>query len=281
MKNKNQRPVCVLVDNGSLKPEPTLHLRGLASDLEDELSVPVHPVSLLHSSKVDSSLLGGSAAELLEPVLHKLLGEGNRQIVVLPQFFGPSRALTEYVPARIVQLKEGYPDACILQAGCLFSKKDDSGLLLAGVLRDRILEVSKQNDLKLPRVLMVDHGTPRIEVNHVRCSIVGHLRELMSHTISSVEDCSMERPGGSEYDFNEPLLESLLGKSVPGEPTVVALLFFSGGRHAGKGGDIEGMCKSSGCRVWMTRPIGQHPDIVKILARRFHEVLPPGVSSAS
>ena len=57
MKNKNQRPVCVLVDNGSLKPEPTLHLRGLASDLEDELSVPVHPVSLLHSSKVDSSLL--------------------------------------------------------------------------------------------------------------------------------------------------------------------------------------------------------------------------------
>ena len=48
---------------------------------------------------------------------------------------------------------------------------------------------------------------------------------------------SMERRSGAEYDFNEPLLESVLERPEL-DSVIVSLLFFSEGRHAGPDGDI-------------------------------------------
>ena len=50
-----------LVDNGSLAPEATLQLRGIASALSMEMGHPVEAVSLLHSHKVDASALDGAS----------------------------------------------------------------------------------------------------------------------------------------------------------------------------------------------------------------------------
>ncbi|HRE81125.1 MAG TPA: cobalamin biosynthesis protein CbiX, partial [Opitutaceae bacterium] len=94
-------PICFLFDNGSLRSEATLELRKIAAALSSRLERPVLPVSLLHSSGVDPSLLGGQAAELLEPALRVHVAEGRNKAVLLPFFFGPSAALTRYLPERL------------------------------------------------------------------------------------------------------------------------------------------------------------------------------------
>ena len=52
----------------------------------------------------------------------------------------------------------------------------------------------------------------------------------------AVEASSMERREGTEYDFNEPLLENLLGSEGFEKDVVLSMLFISPGRHAGPGG---------------------------------------------
>ena len=87
-----------MFDNGSLRPEATLGLRAVASALAERIGTTVHPVSLLHSSGIDPAALAGRPAELLEPALDRFLAEGGREGVLVPLFFGPSAALTDYVP---------------------------------------------------------------------------------------------------------------------------------------------------------------------------------------
>ena len=85
----------------------------------------------------------------------------------------------------------------------------------------------------------------------------------------------MERQEGREFDFNEPLLEDLLQEPEFGDGVIVAPMFFSKGRHAGPGGDIDGICTASPSHpLFLADPIGLHPNLVKLLVQRFHEALP-------
>ena len=102
-------PLTFLVDNGSLEPAATLALRELAARLSRRLDQPVEPVSLLHSSGIAADLLGGRPAEILLPALERRLREGQNEFTLLPLFFGPSRALTEYLPENLARLKAKYP----------------------------------------------------------------------------------------------------------------------------------------------------------------------------
>ncbi|HEY0943642.1 MAG TPA: cobalamin biosynthesis protein CbiX, partial [Opitutaceae bacterium] len=95
------RPLCFLFDNGSLRAASTLSLRGVAAALSTRIDAPVRAVSLLHSSAIDPAELDGEPAELLEPALDAYFASGGRSAVLLPLFFGPSAALTDYVPARV------------------------------------------------------------------------------------------------------------------------------------------------------------------------------------
>jgi sirohydrochlorin ferrochelatase len=115
-----ERPHCFLFDNGSLRPSSTLSLRRTAKALQAQINVPVHAVSLLHSTGVPASELEGEPAELLEPALVKWLTENPAgQAVVLPFFFGPSAALTEYVPERLDAVRAKFPQSKIRLAHCL------------------------------------------------------------------------------------------------------------------------------------------------------------------
>ena len=48
----------ILMDNGSLRPDATLGLRQIAQWATELSGLEVKPVSLLHSSKIDSEKLG-------------------------------------------------------------------------------------------------------------------------------------------------------------------------------------------------------------------------------
>jgi len=269
------KAVCILYDNGSLRPAPTLHLRALAELLERELGLPVAATSLLHSDGLDANLLNGQPAVLLEPTIRGMLESGMREFIILPQFFGPSRAITDFVPDMLADLKGIYPDAYFFPANCLFDSADNSALLLAEILRDRVMEVVGSH-ISLPaKVVMVDHGTPVVEVNMVRRAVAKQLGKCLSKPSFVVQECSMERREGREFDFNEPLLEDLLQEPELGDSVIVSPLFFSKGRHAGPGGDIDTICTTSAAQpLFLANPIGLHPNLVKLLVQRFHEALP-------
>jgi sirohydrochlorin ferrochelatase len=89
----------------------------------------------------------------------------------------------------------------------------------------------------------------------------------------------MERREGSQYDFNEPLLETLLTTEGWRESqVVVGMLFLSPGRHAGPGGDIDSICKTAerqfpGLKTCMTQLVGIHPKIIELLQQRMESSL--------
>jgi len=89
-----------------------------------------------------------------------------------------------------------------------------------------------------------------------------------------VAPCSMERREGTEYDFNEPLLERLLEISPWNSgDVIVAMQFLQPGRHAGPAGDVATICRvaeaaSPGLRTHMTALVGESPMLIEILADR-------------
>ena len=92
----------------------------------------------------------------------------------------------------------------------------------------------------MPQVALVDHGTPSARVNEVRCRLERELRSLLGDRAAVVTAASMERRPAPQYDFNEPLLESLLGTPpFDSGDVIIAMAFLSPGRHAGVGGDID------------------------------------------
>ena len=134
-----------------------------------------------------------------------------------------------------------------------------------------------------PFIAFVDHGTPVTEVNQVRERVGERVRKLLGEEVAGLRTCSMERRPGPEYAFNEPLLETLLRDepAVPLGDVVVVQFFLSPGRHAGKGGDVDQICREAervrpGLRVHLTEPLGEHPLVLDLLEQRFLQVIDAG-----
>lgn len=242
-------PDCViLMDNGSLRPEATLNLRCLAEVLGARLGRKVWPVSLLHSGKVEPELLDGVKADVMVPFLREQYTRGARRFMIVPLFFGPSAAFTEYLPSRVDALREeGLADLEVFCASPLVCM-DEGDVMVAKIMAGQVRKVISEAGLVNPAVAMVDHGTPLREVNEVRERVAALLADELAGEVSAVRACSMERREGSEYDFNEPLLENLLGSEGFEGAVVVSLLFAAPGRHAGKDGDIQAICERCGER---------------------------------
>ena len=77
----NPYPCTLLIDNGSHRAESTLSLRRIAEALSAKLDGKVHPVSLLHSTKVDPAELGGTPAQIFEPFLRKQREKGQNSFL--------------------------------------------------------------------------------------------------------------------------------------------------------------------------------------------------------
>jgi sirohydrochlorin ferrochelatase len=265
-----------LVDNGSLRPQATLNLRRVAARLSVAWGETVHAASLLHSHKVAPDALGGEPALTLCPAAEREAARGVTDIIVVPFFFGPSRALSEYLPKRMAQLQARFPDVRVTVAPPLVDEQAPVDLRLAQILADNV-RASVTPGVAF-NVVLVDHGSPAPEVTAVRNRLAGQLSVLLVDEAVGVMPASMERREGDAYRFNEPLLEEALeSKALAHGDVVLAMLFLSPGRHAGEGGDIARICAAAsqrlGRRITPTRLVGEHPDIVAILESRVHQAL--------
>ena len=270
MEEKN----CILlVDNGSYRAASVLSLRRIATKLSISTGNKVHPVSLLHSTKIDPDELDGVPADIVEPFIKEKISNGVDSFLIVPLFFGRSAAIYEYLPQRIEEIKKEFPNLQVRIADPLVdienNHNDDVAQILAELVRIKISE----NKLKAPSVTLVDHGTPRKKVNDVRNFIANQLRDILSDEVSSVEPSSMESRPEPEYKFNEPLLEDLLGSDGFCGDVILSMLFISPGRHAGEGGDIHTICveseaSSDGLKTHMSGLLSEHLGLVKILELR-------------
>ncbi|MEM0896898.1 MAG: cobalamin biosynthesis protein CbiX [Verrucomicrobiota bacterium] len=273
--------ICTLItDNGSYRPESTLSLRALAKALGHRVEKEIHPVSLLHSTKIPPEKLGGVPAQIFEPFIKKRREEGINDFLVVPMFFGPSAAIKEYIPQRVTELKaNGWSELSVRVAPSVVEPLDEKDQRMASILVEHIREEKARHAMKSASVAIVDHGAPRIAVTKVRNFLAKQVRQLLPEgEFPCVEPCSMERRDGDEYAFNEPLLENLLGSDGFCNDTIVSMLFASPGRHAGPGGDVAEICheaaeKSPGIRTFMTDLVASHPGLIEILAERFEQGL--------
>lgn len=266
----------LLVDNGSHRAESTLSLRRIAGALGERVGVTVHPVSLLHSTKVDPSELEGRPAQIFEPFLKAHGGQGAHSYLVVPFFFGHSAAIYEYLPQRVAEMQEGWPELNVRVAPSMVNLGDAGDTGVAAILGDLVRKKVQEEGLERPAVTLVDHGTPRVAVNGVRNMLADQLREILGDDASVVGPSSMERREGAEYDFNDPLLENLLGSAGFEDEVVLSMLFSSPGRHAGPGGDIAQICEAAekahnGLRTHMSDLFATHPGVVDLLAVRYEQ----------
>ncbi|MFN2332582.1 MAG: CbiX/SirB N-terminal domain-containing protein, partial [Halomonas sp.] len=103
----------LLVDNGSLRAQATLNLRRLAHALGQATGQEVEAASLLHSYKIPAEELEGRKAVSLGPLAGQLAAQGTTELVVLPFFFGPSQAMTRYLPERLAEVQANYPQLSV------------------------------------------------------------------------------------------------------------------------------------------------------------------------
>ena len=269
-------PLTLLVDNGSLEPAATLALRELAAKLSSRLGHTVEPVSLLHSSAIEPSQLGGRPAELLFPALEKRLATGRSEFLILPLFFGPSRALTEYLPENLARLRAKFPALAVRLAPPLHATGD---VRLARILADHVRAELGGKAAGPVRVALVDHGSPVAAVTAVRDELARQLAAQLGSEVTAVAPCSMERRPEPAYDFNDPLLARLL-VSPPWSAgrVIVAMQFLLPGRHAGPTGDVATLCRQAETarpqlQTRMTRLVGEHPLLLEILADRWRSAV--------
>lgn len=268
-------PLTLLVDNGSLEPAATLALRKLAARLCDRLGQKVEPASLLHSSGIEPKLIGGSPAKLLLPTLERRLAANRSEFTIVPLFFGPSNALTEYLPENLARLREKHPKLKVSIAAPLFASGDER---LARILEEHV--VAQLGAETAVRVALVDHGSPVAAVTAVRNELARQLAARLASRVPVVAPCSMERRPEPAYAFNEPLLAGLLDSAPWNEGRVIiALQFLSPGRHAGKDGDVAKICRAAEAKhprlkTSPTKLVGEHPLLIEILADRWRAAKP-------
>ncbi|MFT5882518.1 MAG: hypothetical protein ACI9FG_001021 [Crocinitomicaceae bacterium] len=268
--------VIVLMDNGSLRAGATIQLRVLAEALSGNLQKPVHPVSLLHSSKLNPADTDGVAAQTLVPFMRAQRDLGKHSFTIIPLFFGPSGALVDYLPKRVGELRlEGWEELEVAIAPTLVRQEDAR---VAEIMASLVHEKMDALRWAHANVAMCDHGTPAKAVNDVRGMVASQLQSLLNERLSQVTACSMERREGGEYDFNEPLLENLLGTEGYEEKVIVSMLFAGPGRHAGAQGDVAEICEAAKVKnprleAEMTALVGSKVgELVAILADRYHEL---------
>jgi sirohydrochlorin ferrochelatase len=263
----------LLVDNGSFRPEATLELRRLSAEVAQLLGQPVHPVSVLHSHKIDPALLDGEPAVIFEQAVRQAKAEGIAELIVLPLFIGHSLALTEYLPKVFSEASPGAMRLTIREP--LFDPGDLDEL--PGMLIDNLKSTGWTKGSGT--VFLCDHGSPIPKVTLCRNTLAAVLRQELGLEKDALIACSMERREGPEYAFNEPLLADAL-QQAKGD-AVILMLFLLPGRHAGPDGDVATIAKANipaGVRWKLSPLLGTHPALPALLERR--QIQGPDMKSA-
>lgn len=266
----------VLVDNGSRRAASSLTLRAAATALSLALGGrEVLPASIAFSDGVPAADLGGQPAHTLRQALGGLVERGEHSAIVTPLFLGPSGAIRRGLNACADDLDDSFQ---LSVGACLVDENQPADERVARALAAQVLHAARRVGARPPlKVLLVDHGTPSRPVNAVRSRLTCELRRLLGARASAVGEASMERRDGSEYDFNDPLLERAL-RAPPFDQgdVILAMAFLLPGRHAGDGGDVAQIVQgaqadsaaSAPLRVHTTPPLATHPLVVDVLADR-------------
>mmetsp|Transcript_6493 Transcript_6493/g.7425 ORF Transcript_6493/g.7425 Transcript_6493/m.7425 type:complete len:668 (+) Transcript_6493:89-2092(+) len=249
---KTRDVLCLLVDNGSLRPEPTLQFRKYAKMLEEAssdfpFSLTVKAVSARHSHKIPVEQLDGISAETLAEIQSNKEGFSSDQVLCVPMFLSNSRTVTSFIPGALTtisnQSKKRFSfrvsDPLVKPTKILQDLQEPCSIesILCNMIRRVRENIPEKEECA---VVLVDHGSPSRDVNAVRRGLAGSLRIMLGDEVSKVVDCSMERREGEYYDFNDPLLENVFDLGGMGVGSVIlAYAFLAPGRHAGKDGDIE------------------------------------------
>ncbi len=269
-------PVILLVDNGSVRPNATLQLRRLAKKLSEKTGQLIHPVSFKHADRIPAEQLDGLSAQIFHSFMTRQLIQGQRDFILLPLFFGNSKALTSFVPDEMSVLREKFGDFQLDIAEVIYPLPNGEALL-TDIIYEHIYATVVEDKQPLQNIVLVDHGSPVPRVTEVR----KHLAQTVQDKLPSdcqLEQAVMERREGKEYDFNGALLKDwLTQKAASGETSAaVILMFFLAGKHAGEGGDIVEICDSvmkkfADFKIAISPLITEHSAFVSILQKRLKE----------
>ncbi|HHC75032.1 MAG TPA: cobalamin biosynthesis protein CbiX [Thiothrix sp.] len=277
-------PQILLIDNGSSRPESTLNLRRLAQTLSLVSGQMVHPVSLMHANKAPVEALNQQAAEILQPHLHRQLVAGKRAFLLIPVFYGVSRALTSFVPDVQNKLQAEFGEFHLQTADVLCPLPHGEPRLVE-LLVDLITYTERRLALSAEHLFFADHGSPIPTVTQVRQWLAKQMREKFPN--KTLYECVMERRSGQAYDFNGALLDQQLrhvatkintDAPINQRTFIVSLLFTSAGTHAGAGGDIEQICAAvmkdhPHIDIHTTPLVGEHPLLIDILQQRMNDAI--------
>ena len=273
-------PCVLLIDNGSLRANATLQLRNLAEKLTFKSSLKIHPISCKHSNKIPVEELNDQPANTFSNFMKQQLFAGKKEFILLPLFFGNSRALTYFIPNEIALLEQVFGKFTLKIAETIYPLPQGEADL-TDIIYDHVISTStKDSDQqsKIKNIVLVDHGSPVPRVTAVRQHLAESVRERLINAqieAEALEEAVMERREGKEYDFNGDLLKSwLIQKAQAGETQAsVILMFFLPGSHAGEGGDIVEICdavmdKYPEFHVSISPLISDHPKLIFILNKR-------------
>ncbi len=267
---------CFLVDNGSLRADSWMNLCRVARAVSHLTGIVVEPASVLHSSRIPPAETprGYPLPTTWERAVKAAMKKGEDTFWTLPFFFGPTGAIIDYLPQRALAIQERYGPISVRFAPFLADPVNTGGPTIADLLVERINQCIEEKQLQRPPVILVDHGSPKQAVTAVRDRLALELGLRLGDRVEQVQAASMERRDGLEYAFNEPLLETAL-RTPPFNrgDVVVAMLFLSPGRHAGRSGDIAHICQEAeteleGLRIHRTELLGNHPRMPELLAAR-------------
>lgn len=270
-------PTILLLDNGSTKAEATLQLRKIAKQLSKNIQQQIHAVSLQHADVIPVKSLGGVKASVYSSFITDQLQQGQRDFIVLPLFFGNSRALTKFIPDKQTELEEAFGAFNLKIADTLFPFPQNDRRL-AEIIFYNIQTIAKESTLPLENMVLVDHGSPSPAITAVRNAVAEQVQEKLGEGVR-LEQAVMERRPSKQYDFNGELLKDwLIAKAEKGKlSAIVSLLFSLPGRHAGEGGDIETICDAvmqryPNFKIGISPLVGEHPLLLEILANRLNNI---------
>lgn len=270
-------PVIMLVDNGSTRPNATKQMRLLAAELGLKIKNSIYPVSMQHANKIPAEQLGGEAATIFSEFMTEQLQSGVKEFIVLPLFFGKSRAITKFLPDEMKKLEAEFGEFSLEVAEPIYPLPNGDPDLVE-IIKDHIEQTTSAEQTSSKHSVLVDHGSPVPRVTAVRQHLADAVRAKLPKG-SILEEAVMERREGSEYDFNGDLLKNWLTKKAQAGEThaIVILMFFLPGSHAGEGGDIVEICDDvmqqfPNFKIEISPLISQHPKLVSILEKRLKDI---------
>lgn len=268
----------MIVDNGSTRVDAAVQLRKIALKLSEQTALKVHAVSLKHSDRipkedVENKLAGKKTRVFTEFVTEHLLAD-QREFILIPLFFGKSRALTSFVPDEKEKLEEEFGPFKLSMTDVLYPLDEGSSDLVEILYEHAVIAAEGDTKEDLKNLVLVDHGSPIKKVNDVRQGLAASLNKKMPEGLT-IHQAAMERREGKEYDFNGELLEVYLNRlAETGETKVTVLLqFLLSGTHAGANGDIVQICNSvmdkyPNFKISTSPLIGENEKLINLLAQK-------------